>query len=239
MFASMKLCVEDDPRVWDEAARFSRALSVLFKMHARIVSESQEDHSEKDCIFQAIRESIPMFDDDVISIIHACCTLGSDVFRIDQHDLLWSNICLHHDSYTSLWNTYERNNALPFDVFYFEKDGDIQVCLELCEGSKCTRRLEYMQATGLPLPSPSGCSRDRWIIGSTCASIPNESFNVDQHAELIGLVLEFNGLQHSLCHSIYIGRTVQVEFEWSFEDKSTIVTVFNDMYDCQAIWRLG
>ena len=212
MYRSLRGFIDPDDMPHDDEALRSKNLEILFKIHRRTVSKVQDDVSKRwDGIFLAIQDSIPMFDDDVISVLCAFCALVDDVFQIGtlrygQICLRWSNVCLHNDPYNSLWDTYDRDKGQLFEIFYFRDGGEIKICLEMCAGSECAELIQCM----LGRFGHSDASRDRWVLGTTHARTPCTKFSLWQHADLIWTVLEFNSLNQRRCHSIYIGRTLGI-----------------------------
>eukprot|EP01084_Bolivina_argentea_P214251 363761_1 len=224
--------------IHDEEMALKVAFKLLFKIygHAETIVTAAEENKED--IYAAISDAIPIFDDDVISVIYGYCTIYNDVINIGDFCLKWCNLCTHVDTYESLWSSYDRDNQVEYDIFYLCKTHDciqdIMIMYEICDGKACEDRINTVNDSPFVMIGGSVISTaDRWCLGSTVASIPNRSFELKQIAEFIGKVLEFNRLDASLCHSIYIGLEVNV----LFNEKPDIVKAYNSMYNANAIWR--
>eukprot|EP01084_Bolivina_argentea_P186786 321866_1 len=227
---------------YDEDACTEMACQLLFKLygHAEAISFIGETHRED--LFDAILETVPYLNNDIISIIYNYVTLtGQNVIYVSWHKIKWLNF---EENQRSLWKLYDiKTDIMYYDICYLAKDDeqgyqDIEIMMEICDDKKsCDDKLDTIESYTfghemIDMKEKLN-PRTRWNLGTCPSSVPNYSFSLKEHAILIGKVLKFHNLNPKLCHYIYVGIQIHV----NRNDKSKIVDAFNEIYGSNTRFR--
>ena len=220
-----------------------KALRTLQKLLGHAYHITFHGHMSQEKVYDAIMEAVPFLDKDIVSIIYDFQSNAlSHFINVSWHRIQWG-IC--PEDLEGLWNEYDRESGHQhFDLFYLKKQNDsgfesVVLQIEICNDIKrCNKKLDCVSSNSYFGFSQSNMmdkmeQRQRWTLGSCSAYIPSFSFLLQDHAKLIGKVLNYNGLNPARCHYIYIG----VGFHNSIEDKEMIVNHYRDIFGSQTKFR--
>eukprot|EP01084_Bolivina_argentea_P224641 379810_1 len=219
------------------------ALKLLTQVYGYAQSMLQIGESSKEDLFEIILDCVPFLNENVVSIIYNYATIsGQYVIKISWHLIKWMNII---EDQFGLWDLYDINgNNMYYDLFWLSKcdqkgNGMVKLMIEICNNKKhCDKKIKGINPLSLfgyveAHIDDENINKQRWSLGSIPSYIPNFSLSLNQHAILIGKVLEIHHLNPKLCHYIYIGIGIRCERM----KKKFIVDRFNEIYDTNALWR--
>eukprot|EP01083_Nonionella_stella_P078700 215525_1 len=227
----------------DDMEAMKKAFKLLLKLsgHAQAIVCSGEPPEDR--IYDTILEAVPYLNLDIASVIYNYSTLtGQHIIYVSWHKIRWLNLSEDQDG---LWALYDRKRGDQYyDLYYLSKQDekgydDTTIGIEICDDrDACNKKLDMLDSGDMFAFASVDMnerlrSNQRWCLGQCASYIPNNSFNLNEYAILIGKVLEFHGLNPRLCHYIYIGVGVKGETK----HKSKIVDAFNVKYGTNARYR--
>ena len=137
----------------------------------------------------------------------------------------------------SLVESIKIKRIKKYDLFYiikYDEKGYPDFCLnfQVCHNPElCEKLMGHARGSQALFAKTDKC-----CLGSCSGFMINKSLHgYKEHAQFIGKILEYHQFDPNLCHSIYIGKNVDI----AKHQRKEIIDQFNQLYGTKAILHIG